>query len=207
MTYAAARWERLAEIPESEFPLVVKPADGSSGRAVRLVPTPGHLADLGPEMAGEGLLIAQPYVPNSGTDLKVYAVGGELYATERCSPLHPGRPVRERQVVLGGEVARIAADIGTVFGLDLYGVDILLGPDGPVVVDINDFPSFRKVPDAVARVARAVLRLAGGDGTDVPSRLASHLPAQSQGRPDAMAQAQAGSLSAGTWSTAPAGGV
>ncbi|MGW1176806.1 hypothetical protein ACWD4P_24200, partial [Kitasatospora sp. NPDC002543] len=31
---------------------------------------------------------------------------------------------------------------------------VLLGPDGPVVVDVNDFPSFRQVPDAVARVAR-----------------------------------------------------
>ncbi|MFI6443489.1 RimK family alpha-L-glutamate ligase [Kitasatospora sp. NPDC050543] len=173
VTYAAARWERLAEIPASEFPLVVKPADGSSGRAVRLVATPDHLAELGPELAGEGLLIAQPYVPNSGTDLKVYCVGGELYATERCSPLHPGRPVRERQVPLTGEVARIAAEVGSVFGLDLYGVDILLGPDGPVVVDINDFPSFRQVPDAVERVARAVLQLAragagvgsGGDGS------------------------------------------
>ncbi len=61
---------------------------------------------------------------------------------------------------LPAEVAQIAAQVGEVFGLDLYGVDVLLGPDGPVVVDINDFPSFRQVPDAVARVARAVLRLA-----------------------------------------------
>ena len=41
---------------------------------------------------GEGMLIAQPYVPNSGVDLKVYCVGGELFATERASPLHPGPP-------------------------------------------------------------------------------------------------------------------
>jgi ribosomal protein S6--L-glutamate ligase len=194
VTYAAARWERLAEIPESEFPLVVKPADGSSGRAVRLVPTPGHLAELGPELAGEGLLIAQPYVPNSGTDLKVYCVGGELYATERCSPLHPGRPVRERQVALSAEVAGIVAEVGSVFNLDLYGVDVLLGPDGPMVVDINDFPSFRQVPDAVARVARAVLHLARGNGSGNGSGSVStgglaSLPAQTHS--DAMAQTPA----------------
>lgn len=57
-----------------------------------------------------------------------------------------------------------------MFGLDLYGVDVLLGPDGPVVVDINDFPSFRQVPDAVARVSRAVLRLARtGTAVSVPA--------------------------------------
>ncbi|GAU67900.1 putative ribosomal protein S6 modification protein RimK homolog [Streptomyces sp. NBRC 110611] len=172
VTYAAARAEEFAAIPEAEYPLVVKPADGSSGRAVRFVESPNRLVEPGdgPVVPGErpgvsagaagGLLIAQPYVPNSGTDLKVYCVAGELYATERCSPLHPGHAVTERQVPLTPEVAGIAQEVGTVFGLDLYGVDILLGPDGPVVVDINDFPSFRQVPDAVARVSAAVLRLA-----------------------------------------------
>ncbi|GGQ33817.1 hypothetical protein GCM10010215_67220 [Streptomyces virginiae] len=166
-TYAVARPELLAEIPAAEYPLVVKPADGSSGRAVHLVSSPARLETLLPALAGEGMLIAQPYVPNSGTDIKVYAVGGELFATERCSPLHPDPSVRERQVPLSAEVAAIAAQVGAVYGLDLYGVDVLLGPDGPVVVDVNDFPSFRQVPDAAARVADAILRLArsGNSGT------------------------------------------
>ncbi|GAA3379420.1 hypothetical protein GCM10020367_62880 [Streptomyces sannanensis] len=159
-TYAAARPELLAEIPASEYPLVVKPADGSSGRAVHLVSSPDRLATLVPELVGEGMLIAQPYVANSGIDVKVYSVGGELYATERRSPLHPDHSVRERRVPLSAEVAAIVAQVGVVYGLDLYGVDVVLGPDGPVVVDVNDFPSFRQVPDAAARVARAVLGLA-----------------------------------------------
>ncbi|MGW6917657.1 ATP-grasp domain-containing protein [Kitasatospora sp. NPDC054939] len=205
VTYAAARWERLAEIPEAEYPLVVKPADGSSGRAVRLVPTPEHLAELGPELADEHLLIAQPYVPNSGTDLKVYAVGGELHATERCSPLHPGQEVRERHVPLDPAIARIAARVGEVFGLDLYGVDILLGPDGPVVVDINDFPSFRQVPDAVARVSRAVLQLAGADplGGPVPVRL----PVQEPGGVSALAGNAVAAVGAAAGAVATVGPV
>ncbi|RYJ27476.1 alpha-L-glutamate ligase, RimK family [Streptomyces sp. L-9-10] len=93
-------------------------------------------------------------------DLKVYSVGGELFATQRCSPLHPERTVPERLVPLTAEVAAIVAQAGRVYGLDLYGVDVLLGPEGPVVVDVNDFPSFRQVPNAAARVARTVLHLA-----------------------------------------------
>ncbi|MCC3772069.1 RimK family alpha-L-glutamate ligase [Streptomyces sp. UNOC14_S4] len=158
VTYAAVRPEEFAELPDAAWPLVVKPADGSSGRAVRLVPSPDQLSDAA-EPDG-GLLIAQPYVPNSGVDLKVYCVDGEFYATERRSPLHPDRPARERHVPLTREVAAVAAEVGAVFGLDLYGVDVVLGPDGPVVVDVNDFPSFRQVPDAVAKVAWAILRLA-----------------------------------------------
>ncbi|MFE5118808.1 RimK family alpha-L-glutamate ligase [Streptomyces sp. NPDC056669] len=163
-TYAAARPEALEEIPEAEFPLVVKPADGSSGRAVRLVPTPDRLRALRAELAVEGMLIAQPYVPNSGIDLKVYCVDGELHATERSSPLCPDGGARGRRVRLSAEVAAIAAEVGAVYGLDLYGVDVLLGPDGPVVVDVNDFPSFKEVPDAAARVGRAVLELARRGG-------------------------------------------
>ncbi|MFG2665009.1 RimK family alpha-L-glutamate ligase [Streptomyces sp. NPDC048387] len=163
-TYAVARPELLAEIPDAEYPLVVKPADGSSGRGVHLVPSPDRLAALLPELAAEGVLIAQPYVPNAGTDIKVYCVGGELHATERCSPLHPDAAVRERRVPLPAEIADIAARVGEVYGLDLYGVDVLLGPDGPVVVDVNDFPSFRQVPQAAARVAGAVLDLARAGG-------------------------------------------
>ncbi|MHB9856841.1 ATP-grasp domain-containing protein [Streptomyces sp. YIM S03343] len=168
MTYAVTHWETLAEVPEADYPLVVKPANGSSGRGVHLVSSPIRLKETGAKLAGEGVLIAQPYVPNSGTDLKVYCVGGELWATERCSPLHPRRTVPERRVELSREVARIAAEVGQVYGLDLYGVDVLLGPEGPMVVDVNDFPSFRQVPDAPARVARAILRLARGGNAPPP---------------------------------------
>lgn len=178
-TYAAARPEMLAQIPESEYPIVVKPADGSSGRAVHLVTSLGHLTAMTGELAAQGMLIAQPYIPNSGVDIKVYCVGGELYATERRSPLHPEHAVPERRVPLTAEVAAIAARAGAVYGLDLYGVDVVLGPDGPVVVDVNDFPSFRQVPDATARVARAVLALAAaGSRADAPEGTVPRMPEQ-----------------------------
>ncbi|MFD9789987.1 RimK family alpha-L-glutamate ligase [Streptomyces sp. NPDC059070] len=178
MTYAAAVPELLAEIPAAEFPLVVKPADGSAGRGVCLVPSPDRLAAMLPQLADQGMLVAQPYVPNSGVDLKVYCVGGELFATERCSPLHPDHAVRERQVMLPREVAALVARVGAVYGLDLYGVDVLLGPDGPVVVDVNDFPSFRQVPDATARVARAVLELARTGRAGAPAFPEARIPEQ-----------------------------
>ncbi|MGX1804291.1 ATP-grasp domain-containing protein [Nocardia sp. NPDC055321] len=154
--WAAARPLDLARIPTAHYPLVVKPADGSSGRGVRLIERPEQLTELGPD---EGMLIAQPYVPNSGVDLKVYCVNGRMYGTERTSPLagSPGLP--DRPVALDAEVTSIAIRVGEVFGLDLYGLDIVYGPDGPMVVDINDFPSFREVPDAVAGVARAIIDL------------------------------------------------
>ncbi|MFB9369716.1 ATP-grasp domain-containing protein [Kitasatospora sp. NPDC001664] len=166
-TWAAARPSDLAGIPGDYYPLVVKPAEGSRGRAVRRVDSIDQLASLEAEFAGEGMLIAQPWVRNSGIDLKVYSADGELFATERTSPLVAGERT-ERAVPLGREVADIVHRIGELYGLDLFGVDVVFGPDGPVVVDVNDFPSFRQVPDAVPRVARAVLNLARR-GSSVPA--------------------------------------
>ncbi|MFG3530315.1 RimK family alpha-L-glutamate ligase [Streptomyces sp. NPDC047917] len=162
VTYSAPRASLFADVPAELFPLVVKPADGSSGRGVRLVTEPGQLAEA--EQPDEGQLIAQPYVANAGSDLKVYCLAGEFHATVRRSPLHPDAPVDERAVPLPAEVAEAAAKVGAVFGLDLYGIDVVLGPDGPVIVDINDFPSFRQVPDAASRLAGAVLELARSGG-------------------------------------------
>ncbi|MFI7241454.1 ATP-grasp domain-containing protein [Streptomyces qinglanensis] len=192
VTYAVARPESLGEIPSSAFPLVVKPADGSAGRAVRLVSSPELLPRLCGELAGEGLLIAQPYVPNSGTDLKVYCVGGEMFATQRCSPLHPELSVPEQQVPLSAEVAALAAETGSVYGLDLYGVDVLLGPEGPVVVDVNDFPSFRQVPDATARVAHAILALARAGSARRPQAVLPTSPGGALGPEPAASQVAAG---------------
>ncbi|MCQ4079946.1 hypothetical protein NGB36_04905 [Streptomyces sp. RB6PN25] len=160
LTYFAAVPSLLQQVPADHYPLVVKPTGGNSGRAVHLVTNPPELASLAGSLAGQGYLIAQPYVENPGVDVKVYSVAGELHATIRRSPLHPDVPVRGTTTALTSELARIATAVGEVFGLDLYGVDLVEGPDGWVVVDVNDFPSFRQVPDAVTRVAHSVVRLA-----------------------------------------------
>lgn len=183
-TYTALHREDLAEIPAAEFPLVVKPADGSSGRAVQLVSAPEQLLTPDRDARNAGPYVAQPYVPNPGHDLKVYSVAGEVHATVRRSPLHPEQSVAEGEAVLSAEVAWLVREVGAVYGLDLFGVDVVLGPDGPVIVDVNDFPSFRGVPDAVDRVSRAILRLARSDspGTPPPDTDEVLLPAGGAGR-------------------------
>ena len=54
---------------------------------------------------------------------------------------------------VSAEVRRIALRCGEVSGLGLYGLDMIEGLDGPVVVDLNYFPSYRGVPDAAPLIA------------------------------------------------------
>ena len=58
------------------------------------------------------------------------------------------------------ELVELARRCGRAFGLTLYGLDLIEGPDGPVIVDVNYFPGYRGVPGAAERVAEQVERFA-----------------------------------------------
>ena len=51
------------------------------------------------------------------------------------------------------EVRDIALRCGQVFGLGLYGLDIIESPTGPVVVDLNYFPGYKGVPRIASIIA------------------------------------------------------
>jgi glutathione synthase/RimK-type ligase-like ATP-grasp enzyme len=158
-TYFVARPSLLDQVPFLQFPLVVKPASGGFGHDVRLVRTPAEAASL----ASNGTrhhLIAQPWIPNLGYDMKLYNTGGQVFAVRRRSSLLGGRDEERELVGLTDELRELALRVGTVFGLDIYGVDVVEGPNGWVVIDVNDFPSFKKVPDAAQMVAASVVDIA-----------------------------------------------
>jgi ribosomal protein S6--L-glutamate ligase len=160
--------EQLGRLRHEVFPLVVKPSNGSCGDGVHLAESPddlGALIDRHP--AGEGRhWLGQRYLPNPGVDLKLYATGEGVYGEVRTSPLEvaatPGVTAADaNQVVpVPAHLEGLVRRVGEVFGLDIFGIDLVQAAEGWVIVDINDFPSFRLVPDGAARVARSVLRLA-----------------------------------------------
>jgi ribosomal protein S6--L-glutamate ligase len=91
--------------------------------------------------------------------VKLYNTGDEVFATVKRSPLHRGADIVEEQIPVTPELRNLARAVGRVFGLDIYGIDVIQTPDGYMVLDINDFPSFGKVPQAAWRLARTVLRV------------------------------------------------
>jgi len=151
----------LEQIPQSEYPLVVKPANGSRGRDVRLLLRRAEIDDLDLGDTGDCFLLAQRFVPNNGWDVKLYNTGSGIHAVRRPSPLGrrvgaPDRPIRVTE-----ELRRLALEVGRLYGLDIYGVDVIGTERGWMVVDVNDFPSFGQIPGAPAVVAESILRIAG----------------------------------------------
>ncbi len=159
-TYFIAHPRLLRRIPEKDYPLVVKPSNGSSCRSIYRLNSPADLAKLEIAAPHPCFFLAQHYVENSGYDIKLYVIGKDVYSVARKSPLHPDVKVEEQLIPLRLEWRKLARRVGEIFGLDIYGLDVLETSNGPVVVDINDFPSFGHVPGAVSRVSNYILHIA-----------------------------------------------
>jgi ribosomal protein S6--L-glutamate ligase len=158
-TYFVAHPRLLKQIPPKEYPIVVKPSDGSSCRGIYRLDSPADLEALEIAEANDSFFLAQRYAENTGFDIKVYVTGQEVYAAiAKKSPLHTD--VEEHFVPLTPQVRKLALQVGKLFGLDIYGLDVVETPQGPAILDINDFPSFGRVPRAVVRVSEYVLHAA-----------------------------------------------
>jgi ribosomal protein S6--L-glutamate ligase len=133
-------------------PLVVKPHRGHRGAGVHVLYTPAQLAAL---PAPSAPVVIQRYVPGPGEDLKVYVVADEVFAVRK--PFAADSFTRAGgHVPVSQAVRDLATRTREAFGLDLFGLDVIESPDGPVVVDLNYFPGYKGVPDVAPRIARVV---------------------------------------------------
>ena len=169
-TYFVAHPRLLAQIPPEDYPLVVKPSKGSACRNVYRVNHPAELASLALPGGAHTFLLAQRYVDNPGFDIKLYVTGTQVYAVRKKSPLHPDVHVTQGLIPVTPELRRLALNVGALFGLDLYGVDVVQTAEGWVGVDINDFPGFKGVPGAVDLIATFILHVARRAKMQGPAR-------------------------------------
>ena len=68
--------------------------------------------------------------------------------------------MEKQPIVVSPQLRALALEVGQLFGLDIYGLDIVETDKGPMVVDINDFPSFGNVPEAEKLIATCVIETA-----------------------------------------------
>src|SRR5437588_11068526 len=156
LTYFVGHPRAPVRLPQEVYPVVVKPSAGTSQQGVYLVQTPEEMAAR--TFDPHCYYLAMRYVENPGVDIKLYVTGQEVHAITKTSVLHG--PVQEQEVPVTHEMLKLARRVGQAFGLDLYGVDVLETPQGLMLVDINDFPSFYGVPRKVASVAEYILHAA-----------------------------------------------
>ena len=126
-------------IPESDAnQFVIKPNFGRWGNGVRVV---NDRAELATTQISDGMLV-QELISPIDEELKLYVIGEQVFAIRK----HPDTDFRE-PITVESALEDIALRCGRALGLEIYGVDVLISANGPFVVDVNYFPSFKGVPN------------------------------------------------------------
>lgn len=132
------------------FPVIIKSFYSYRGDLVGKIDTVKELQAL-KQQWGDEPVVLQEFAAGDGWDIKIWVVGEHIYAARRRTPLATNASKEDIPIAasqLPGEWLTITREVGRVFQLRLYGLDLLSTQHGPMIVDINAFPGFRGVPGA-----------------------------------------------------------
>ena len=143
------------------FPVIIKSYYSHRGDLVDFVRSRAALEFLATDWSQEPIVL-QEYAESDGWDIKMWVIDQQIFAARRRTPLEPNAPKEDIPIApqdLPQEWGTIALEIGRVFNLRLYGVDLLVTNKGPMIVDVNSFPGFRGVPGADTALVELVEKL------------------------------------------------
>lgn len=137
-------------------PWVVKAPEGAKGEAVFLVSTAAEIASL-PQDVSVPYFLQRFVAESKGRDVRVFVINGKARAAMRResatgdfrSNLHLGGQGTE--IELTPALAAVAQAATRAHGLDVAGVDVLEGADGPLVIEVNGSPGFAGIEAATGR--------------------------------------------------------
>jgi len=148
------------------LPAVVKVTQGTQGHGVFLRHTIHETRNLvqGLLVTGKAVLIQEYIAESHGKDIRALVVGGKVVAAMRRKAR--GREFRSNyhlngiieKVEISEEYAEVACRAARVLGLNVAGVDLLEGNDGPLVLEVNSSPGLEGIEKASGvNVAGAII--------------------------------------------------
>ena len=148
------------------LPVVVKVTQGTQGQGVFLRHTIHETRNLvqGLLVSGKAVLIQEYIAESHGKDIRALVVGGKVVAAMRRKAR--GREFRSNYhlsgtvepVQISDEYAAIACRAARLLGLNIAGVDLLEGNDGPLVLEVNSSPGLEGIEKASGvNVAGAII--------------------------------------------------
>jgi ribosomal protein S6--L-glutamate ligase len=150
-----------AELASFSWPLIIKSRYSQRGDLIVKLDEPAQFQTLATQWSHEPVIV-QEFVAGDGWDRKLWVIDQRVFAARRRSPLETG-VAREDVPLTDSELPvawkELALAIGQTFGMQIYGVDLLLTEKGPLPVDINAFPGFRGVPGASDVLVHLIERL------------------------------------------------
>jgi ribosomal protein S6--L-glutamate ligase len=157
-----------------EYPFIMKPFEGSQGKAILLLDTPTALASAVNVLCNDLYhdYVIQPYMCGTDgkasvvSDIRVIVVGAKVIggmrriaqAGEFRANLHQGG--RGERIDLPDLYSNIAIRATDVLELDVAGVDVLETDDGPVILEVNPSPGMEVETVTGIPIAEAIIAFA-----------------------------------------------
>ena len=128
--------------------VVVKPLFGSRGVGSTRITDPDIATRVFLAISfHHGVLYLQEFIPHGGSDIRAFVIGDRVVAAMRRISTNwktnvslGAKPV---SLNLSQELETLAVKAAKVIGCKVTGVDIIEGPEGPVVIELNSQPGWR----------------------------------------------------------------
>jgi len=140
--------EALKAFAELGGDVVVKPIFGSRGMgATRIVDQEIASTVFKAITFHHGVIYLQEFVPHGHSDVRAFVIGGHVVAAMRrvaeSWKTNYSQGARPAPTTLDSALEELAVKSTTAVGCKVAGVDILEGPNGPTIVDVNSQPGWR----------------------------------------------------------------
>jgi RimK family alpha-L-glutamate ligase len=128
--------------------IVVKPLFGSRGVGATRITDPDIAARVFRTISfHHGVLYLQEFVNHGGSDIRAFVIGNQVVASMRRISenwkTNVSLGAKPLSLNLSEELANLAVKAAEVIGCKVTGVDIIEGPDGPVLIELNSQPGWR----------------------------------------------------------------
>jgi RimK family alpha-L-glutamate ligase len=140
--------EALQAFAELGGDVVVKPIFGSRGMgATRVVDVEIASTIFKAITFHHGVIYLQEFVPHGHSDIRAFVVDGHVIAAMRRVAkgwkTNYSQGAKPAPTKLDSEHEELAVKSSKVIGCKVAGVDILEGPEGPRIVDVNSQPGWK----------------------------------------------------------------
>ncbi|MEM2143846.1 MAG: RimK family alpha-L-glutamate ligase [Candidatus Jordarchaeaceae archaeon] len=128
--------------------VVVKPLFGSQGKGMTRVTDVETASRVFENLAFSNLVIyMQEFIPHGNRDIRAFTIGEEVVAAMyRVSDSWKTNVFQGAKTVvckLEPELEELSIKAAKVIGCEYAGVDILEGPNGPVIIEVNSSPTWK----------------------------------------------------------------
>jgi RimK family alpha-L-glutamate ligase len=140
--------EALKAFTELGGDVVVKPIFGSRGQGATRI-TDAEIAQTIFKAITfyHGIVYLQEFVPHGHSDIRAFVVDGHVIAAMRRVAdgwkTNYSQGARPAPITLNKDFEDLAVKASKAVGCKIAGIDILEGPDGPKIVDVNSQPGWK----------------------------------------------------------------